>query len=156
MPNALGARIVADLGFKAVYLTGAGLTNMYLGLPDLGFMDLSQVAGHVMAIRSVIHAIRDHTVSRLQLAFVEAIRLGLVDSLTKAGWTRLMQVSHARVIQALNTEIHQIGIDEVKQDEVQLQAIAQKLGFAHDGYVPVRDIGWLYDQPAENYGWHAR
>jgi 2-methylisocitrate lyase-like PEP mutase family enzyme len=54
VPNALGARIVADLGFKAVYLTGAGLTNMYLGLPDLGFMDLSQVAEHVMTIRSVI------------------------------------------------------------------------------------------------------
>jgi 2-methylisocitrate lyase-like PEP mutase family enzyme len=53
-PNALAARIVADLGFKAVYLTGAGLTNMHLGLPDLGFMDLSQVAEHVMAIRGVI------------------------------------------------------------------------------------------------------
>jgi 2-methylisocitrate lyase-like PEP mutase family enzyme len=53
VPNALGARIVADLGFKAVYLTGAGLTNMYLGLPDLGFMDLSQLAAHVMAIRGV-------------------------------------------------------------------------------------------------------
>lgn len=53
-PNALAARIIADLGFKAVYLTGAGLTNMHLGLPDLGFMDLSQVAEHVIAIRGVI------------------------------------------------------------------------------------------------------
>ena len=53
-PNALAARIVADLGFKAVYLTGAGLTNMHLGLPDLGFMDLSQVAEHTMAIRGVV------------------------------------------------------------------------------------------------------
>ncbi len=53
-PNALAARIIADLGYKAVYLTGAGLTNMHLGLPDLGFMDLSQVAAHVMAIRGVI------------------------------------------------------------------------------------------------------
>ena len=53
-PNALAARIIADLGFRAVYLTGAGLTNMHLGLPDLGFMDLSQVAAHVMAIRGVI------------------------------------------------------------------------------------------------------
>src|SRR6201995_5833899 len=53
-PNALAARIIADLGFKAVYLTGAGLTNMHLGLPDLGFMDLSQVADHVMAIRCVV------------------------------------------------------------------------------------------------------
>ena len=54
VPNALAARIIADLGFKAVYLTGAGLTNMHLGLPDLGFMDLSQVAEHTMAIRGVV------------------------------------------------------------------------------------------------------
>jgi 2-methylisocitrate lyase-like PEP mutase family enzyme len=33
-PNALAARIIADLGFKAVYLTGAGLTNTHFGLPD--------------------------------------------------------------------------------------------------------------------------
>ena len=53
-PNALAARIIADLGFRAVYLTGAGLTNMQLGLPDLGFMDLGLVTDHVVAIRSVI------------------------------------------------------------------------------------------------------
>jgi 2-methylisocitrate lyase-like PEP mutase family enzyme len=53
-PNALAARIIADLGFRAVYLTGAGLTNMHLGLPDLGFMDLKLVTDHVMAIRHVI------------------------------------------------------------------------------------------------------
>jgi 2-methylisocitrate lyase-like PEP mutase family enzyme len=46
--------VIADLGFKAIYLTGAGLTNMDLGLPDLGFMDLSQVADHVLAIRGVV------------------------------------------------------------------------------------------------------
>jgi len=51
--NALAARIIADLGFKAVYLTGAGLTNMHLGLPDLAFMDLSQLVDHTMAIRHV-------------------------------------------------------------------------------------------------------
>ena len=42
-PNALAARIIADLGFKAVYLTGAGLTNTHLGLPDLGFIDRKSV-----------------------------------------------------------------------------------------------------------------
>src|SRR5277367_1672760 len=52
--NALAARIIADLGFEAVYLTGAGLTNMHLGLPDLGFMDLSQLVEHTMAIRGVV------------------------------------------------------------------------------------------------------
>ncbi|MEA2961028.1 MAG: hypothetical protein QOI46_1126 [Alphaproteobacteria bacterium] len=52
--NALSARIIADLGFEAVYLTGAGLTNMHLGLPDLAFMDLSQLVEHTMAIRGVV------------------------------------------------------------------------------------------------------
>ena len=48
--NALSARIIADLGFEAIYLTGAGLTNMHLGLPDLAFVDLSQLVEHTMAI----------------------------------------------------------------------------------------------------------
>ncbi|MBP1848633.1 isocitrate lyase/PEP mutase family protein [Rhizobium halophytocola] len=51
--NALTARVVEDLGFEALYLTGAGLTNMYLGVPDLGFMDLSQLVDHTMMIRGV-------------------------------------------------------------------------------------------------------
>jgi len=53
VPNALAARIVEDLGFEAIYLTGAGFTNMSLGLPDMSFMDLSQVAAATMAIRNV-------------------------------------------------------------------------------------------------------
>jgi 2-methylisocitrate lyase-like PEP mutase family enzyme len=53
-PNALAARIVADLGFKAVYLTGAGLTNMFLGMPDLGFMDLTQLVQHTLAVRNAV------------------------------------------------------------------------------------------------------
>lgn len=52
--NALSARIIADLGYEAVYLTGAGLTNMHLGLPDLAFMDLSQLVEHTMAIRGTV------------------------------------------------------------------------------------------------------
>jgi 2-methylisocitrate lyase-like PEP mutase family enzyme len=88
-PNALAARIVADLGFKAIYLTGAGLTNMHLGLPDLGFMDLSQVAAHTMAIRGVVdlplivdadtgfgNAINvTHTVRTLEQAGASAVQL---------------------------------------------------------------------------------
>ena len=88
-PNALAARVIADLGFKAVYLTGAGLTNMHLGLPDLGFMDLSQVAEHVLAIRGVVdlplvvdadtgfgNAINvAHTVKTLERAGASAIQL---------------------------------------------------------------------------------
>jgi len=52
-PNALAARVIADLGFEAIYVTGAGVTNMSLGLPDLSFVDLTQIVQHTMAIRNV-------------------------------------------------------------------------------------------------------
>ncbi|OWU86744.1 carboxyvinyl-carboxyphosphonate phosphorylmutase [Oceanicola sp. 22II-s10i] len=42
-PNAMTARIVEAIGYRAVYLTGAGLTNMSLGLPDLGLVTANEV-----------------------------------------------------------------------------------------------------------------
>ena len=36
--NALSARVIEDLGFEAIYVTGAGVTNMWFGLPDQAFM----------------------------------------------------------------------------------------------------------------------
>lgn len=50
--NALAARVIADLGFEAIYLSGAGLTNMYLGMPDLGFISLPEIAQHTSTIRN--------------------------------------------------------------------------------------------------------
>jgi 2-methylisocitrate lyase-like PEP mutase family enzyme len=51
--NALAARVVADLGFPAAYITGAGIANTYLGIPDNGLVTLSELADHVAAIRDV-------------------------------------------------------------------------------------------------------
>jgi 2-methylisocitrate lyase-like PEP mutase family enzyme len=52
--NALAARVSADMGFEAVYLSGAGLTNTYLGMPDLGFVGLSEIAQHTATIRDAV------------------------------------------------------------------------------------------------------
>jgi len=52
--NALAARIIEDLGFEAVYLTGAGATNSFWGLPDLGFISLTEIAQHAAAIREAV------------------------------------------------------------------------------------------------------
>jgi 2-methylisocitrate lyase-like PEP mutase family enzyme len=52
--NALSARIIADLGFEAIYVTGAGVTNAFLGVPDLGFVSLSELAQHTAAIRDAV------------------------------------------------------------------------------------------------------
>ncbi len=48
--NALSARVVADLGFEALYVTGAGVTNMWFGLPDQAFMGLTDIADHTARI----------------------------------------------------------------------------------------------------------
>lgn len=51
--NALTARIIEALHFEAIYVTGAGVTNMSLGLPDLAFIDLTQIAQVTASIREV-------------------------------------------------------------------------------------------------------
>lgn len=52
--NALSARVIADTGFEAIYVTGAGVTNMWLGLPDQGFMGLAEIADHTARIRDAV------------------------------------------------------------------------------------------------------
>ena len=52
--NALSARVVADLGFEAIYITGAGVTNMWFGLPDQAFMGLTDIADHTARIRDAV------------------------------------------------------------------------------------------------------
>jgi 2-methylisocitrate lyase-like PEP mutase family enzyme len=52
--NALSARVIQDLGFEAIYVTGAGVTNMHLGLPDQAFMGLHEIAEHTARIRDAV------------------------------------------------------------------------------------------------------
>jgi 2-methylisocitrate lyase-like PEP mutase family enzyme len=51
--NALAARVVADLGFPAAYVTGAGIANTFLGVPDNGLVTMTELVEHVAAIRDV-------------------------------------------------------------------------------------------------------
>jgi 2-methylisocitrate lyase-like PEP mutase family enzyme len=52
--NALIARVIEECGFEAVYVTGAGIANSYLGAPDIGLVTLSELGGHVAAIRDAV------------------------------------------------------------------------------------------------------
>ncbi|MFY8094554.1 MAG: isocitrate lyase/PEP mutase family protein [Niveispirillum sp.] len=52
--NALSAKVVEDLGFEAIYVTGAGVTNMWFGMPDQGFMGLAEIADHTARIRDTV------------------------------------------------------------------------------------------------------
>lgn len=49
VPNALFARLVENHGFECAYITGAGIANMHLGVPDIGLVTLSEVVDHVWA-----------------------------------------------------------------------------------------------------------
>ncbi|MDO8280061.1 MAG: isocitrate lyase/PEP mutase family protein [Burkholderiaceae bacterium] len=87
--NALSARLIADLGFEAVYITGAGLTNMHFGMPDQGFMGLHEIADHTARIRDAVNLplIVDadtgfgnalnvyHTIRTLERAGADAVQL---------------------------------------------------------------------------------
>ncbi len=52
--NGLFARVIEDLGYEAVYVTGAGVANMFLGAPDIGLTTLTEIANHVAAIADAV------------------------------------------------------------------------------------------------------
>jgi 2-methylisocitrate lyase-like PEP mutase family enzyme len=52
--NALFARVIEDTGFDLAYVTGAGIANMQLGVPDIGLTTLTEIADTVAAISDVV------------------------------------------------------------------------------------------------------
>lgn len=52
--NGLFGRIIEDLGYEAVYVTGAGIGNMCLGAPDIGLTTLTEIANHVSAMAAAV------------------------------------------------------------------------------------------------------
>jgi 2-methylisocitrate lyase-like PEP mutase family enzyme len=53
-PDAMTARILEDLGAEAVYVSGAGISNTYLGMPDVGLLTLTELVSHVSAMRDAV------------------------------------------------------------------------------------------------------
>lgn len=52
--NALTAILVHEAGFRAGYVTGAGVSNTYLGLPDLGLLTQDELVDHVAAMTEAV------------------------------------------------------------------------------------------------------
>ena len=53
-PNALFANVIEELGYECAYVTGAGVTNMYLGAPDVGLITMSEMVQHIAVIAEAI------------------------------------------------------------------------------------------------------
>jgi 2-methylisocitrate lyase-like PEP mutase family enzyme len=52
--NAMFARVIEDLGFECVYVTGAGIANMHLGMPDIGLTSVTEVAAVVATMADAV------------------------------------------------------------------------------------------------------
>ena len=50
----LFARVIEELGFEVVYVTGAGIANMSLGAPDVGLTTMTEVRDTVAAIADAV------------------------------------------------------------------------------------------------------
>ena len=110
--NALAARIIEDLGFEAVYLTGAGVTNSFWGMPDLGFISLAEITQHTATIR-------------------EAVNIPIVVD-ADTGFGNALNVRHcARVLE-------RAGADAIQIED---QTMPKKCGhFANKSVIPVEEM----------------
>ncbi len=52
--DALSARLAQDAGYEAIYVTGAGLANSRLGVPDIGLVGFDTLVAHVTALSDVV------------------------------------------------------------------------------------------------------
>jgi 2-methylisocitrate lyase-like PEP mutase family enzyme len=52
--NAMFARVIEDLGFEAIYVTGAGVANMSLGVPDIGLTTVTELAAAASSIADAV------------------------------------------------------------------------------------------------------
>ena len=48
------ARLAQDAGYQAIYVTGAGLANSRLGVPDIGLVGFDTLLDHVTALSDVV------------------------------------------------------------------------------------------------------
>src|SRR6059036_1883349 len=53
--NAATARLAERAGFQAVYVSGAGLSNATVGVPDIGLLTLTEVAQLAGYIADAVH-----------------------------------------------------------------------------------------------------
>lgn len=81
--NALAARVIESLGFDAVLVTGAGIANTFLGVPDIGLLTVTELTDHVAAMRDAIEL---PMIVDIDTGFGNAINVGrTIKSLERAG-----------------------------------------------------------------------
>jgi len=81
--NALTARVIESLGFEAFLVTGAGVANTFLGVPDIGLLTVTELADHVTAMRDAVDI---PMIVDIDTGFGNAINVGrTVKTIERAG-----------------------------------------------------------------------
>ena len=110
--NALSARVIEDLGFEAIYITGAGLSNSILGMPDLGLLTVSELAEATARISDVC-----------SLPLVADIDTGFGNALNVYRTVRMLERAGASALQ------------------IEDQVFPKKCGhFSHKGVIPLDEM----------------
>lgn len=86
--NAITARVIEECGYKAVFVSGAGIANSYLGVPDLGLISLTEFTSHVGAIREAVN-----------LPIIADADTGFGNALNVQRTVRLLEAAGANVAQ---------------------------------------------------------
>ena len=53
--NALAGRVIEAAGYEMMMVSGAAVANTYLGVPDIGLVSVTELAGHVAAVREAVN-----------------------------------------------------------------------------------------------------
>jgi 2-methylisocitrate lyase-like PEP mutase family enzyme len=81
--NALTARVIESLGFEAFLVTGAGVANTFLGVPDIGLLTVTELVDHVAAMRDAVDI---PMIVDIDTGFGNAINVGrTVKTIERAG-----------------------------------------------------------------------
>lgn len=68
--NALGAKCIERAGFKAVYTSGAGITNSLIGIPDFGLQSFYEIFTQV---RYIVNSVNIPVISDIDTGFGNAL-----------------------------------------------------------------------------------
>ena len=110
--NALNARIIEDMEFEAVYVTGAGLANSILGMPDLGLLTASELAEATARISDAC-----------SLPLVADVDTGFGNAVNVYRTVRMLERAGASAVQ------------------IEDQVFPKKCGhFAHKGVIPLAEM----------------
>lgn len=156
--NPLAALISKDIGYEALYVTGAGVANTNHGLPDIGLTGLSDVVAAVVAIRSVVdlplvvdadtgfgNAVNVyHTIRTLEAAGANAIQLEDQDFPKRCGHFE------GKTVIAANEMVDKIkAAVDARRDE-NLQIVARTDARAVEGFQAAIDRAGAYIEAGAN------